>query len=183
LRLTAVFFALLLAIGQLAVARFASALPSDSQPAAGDWLGNLEFGRTDEPIHVTANLFEFDFKQRLLIYRGEVAARQGNVVIEADEMVASLEESGARESLKEIRALGNVRVRQGGRTAKAHQAVFDQRNRTVTLTGNVELRDGSNEIRGARLVVFLDERRSIIEGGPGDRVRAVLYPSRTAIEE
>jgi lipopolysaccharide export system protein LptA len=98
-------------------------------------------------------------------------------------MVASLEESGVRESLKEIRALGNVRVRQGGRTAKAHQAVFDQRNRRVTLTGNVELRDGSNEIRGARLVVFLDERRSIIEGGPGDRVRAVLYPSRTAIEE
>ena len=65
----------------------------------------------------------------------------------------------------------------GTRTATGGRAVFEQSERTVVLTENPVLHEGSNEVVGDRVVVYLDENRSIVEGGR-KRVKAVLYPSK-----
>ena len=46
------------------------------------------------------------------------------------------------------------------------------------LSDDAVLHDGSNEVSGDRIVVYLDEKRSVVEGGTG-RVRAVLFPSKS----
>lgn len=161
-----------------------SSPPSYAEPERGrapDWLGSLEFGGSRQPIQVAADVFEFDYKQRILRYRGRVEARQGELVVESDEMVLSLNDSESF-ALREVRARGHVRLQQGERSAKAEEAVFDQQKRVATLLGDVELRDGSNEIRGERVTIYLNENRTIIEGGPRERVRAVLYPPANVME-
>ena len=47
------------------------------------------------------------------------------------------------------------------------------------LTENPVLHDGQNEVAGDRVVVFLDEDRSVVEGGQ-QRVKAVLYPDSSS---
>jgi lipopolysaccharide export system protein LptA len=80
-------------------------------------------------------------------------------------------------SLQEIVATGAVRIEQGERFATGRRAVFDQTRRILLLTGAPVLHDGPNEIAGERVVVYLDEDRSVVEGGRR-RVKAVLYPDR-----
>jgi lipopolysaccharide export system protein LptA len=79
--------------------------------------------------------------------------------------------------VKEIVATGSVRIDQGTRFATGGKAVFDQTSRTVVLTENPVLHDGSNEVAGDRVVVFIDENRSVVEGGR-KRVKAVVFPNK-----
>ncbi len=46
----------------------------------------------------------------------------------------------------------------------------------MVLTENPVLHDGPNVVIGDRVIVFLDENRSVVEGGR-KRVKAVLYPN------
>ena len=74
-------------------------------------------------------------------------------------------------------AIGNVRIDQGTRWAVGGRAIFDQEQRTLVLTENPVLHDGPNEVVGERVVVYLDENRSVVEGGQ-KRVKAVFHPER-----
>lgn len=77
--------------------------------------------------------------------------------------------------VREIVAQGSVRIDQGTRWAVGGRAVYDQAARTFVLTDSPVLHDGPNEVAGDRVVVYLDEDRSVVEGGR-KRVKAVLYP-------
>jgi lipopolysaccharide export system protein LptA len=92
----------------------------------------------------------------------------------ADQATAAPDEQAR---VKEIVAAGNVRIDQGLRWAVGGRAVFDQDNRTLILTENPVLHEGKNEVAGDRVVVFLDEDRSVVEGGR-KRVKAVLFPNQ-----
>ena len=85
--------------------------------------------------------------------------------------------------LREVIASGNVRIDQGARWAVGGKATFDQRRRTLVLTENPVLHDGPNEVAGDRVVVYLDENRSVVEGGDRKRVKAVLYPGKDGAEK
>jgi lipopolysaccharide export system protein LptA len=70
-----------------------------------------------------------------------------------------------------------VRIDNGTRWATGGRAVFEQGNRTFVLTETPVLHDGSNEVTGDRVIVYLDENRSEVVGGK-KRVKAVLYPGK-----
>ena len=71
-------------------------------------------------------------------------------------------------------------VTQGNRQAKGEKAVFDEKSRTVTLSGNPVLHDGLNQVEGETVVVFLDEGRSQVMGGK-ERVKAVFHLRNPAL--
>ena len=73
-------------------------------------------------------------------------------------------------------AQGNVVITQKTRRATGQVAVFSQTMRQLVLGGDPVLRDGPNEVTGDRIVVYLDEGRSVVESGGKKRVSAVLYP-------
>jgi lipopolysaccharide export system protein LptA len=70
-----------------------------------------------------------------------------------------------------------VRIDQGDRWATGGRAVYDQVRRTLVLSESPVLHDGPNQIAGDRVVVYLDQNRSVVEGGE-KRVKAVLFPER-----
>jgi lipopolysaccharide export system protein LptA len=148
--------------------------------------------RRDQPITVTARTLEFDYKQNVVVYRGDVQAVQGDVHLKSDTLtirLASVDqkagESGAppagdttlggRVQLRQVEAAGNVRIDQGERWATGGRAVYDEERRVLTLSEDPVLHDGPNQIAGDRVIVFLDENRSVVEGGD-KRVKAVLFP-------
>lgn len=137
-------------------------------------LGSFSLGGDRGPVQVDADAMEFDYKTMVLTYRGNVVVTQAEVTLRSDTLRVVLNREGPQRPT-EVVAEGNVRIDAGERHASGGKAVFDDAKRTVTLSDQARLRDGPNEIDGERVVVYLDEERSVVEGGP-ERVRAVLYP-------
>ncbi len=162
-----------------------------------------------EPITITSDNLEYQYKDGIVIYRGDVLAVQGDVKVKSNELRIVLAKSDdakdgkngkdakdakdgkgkdpakdatdlgdtSTQKVQSIVASGSVRIDQGTRWAVGGKATFEQSNRTLVLTENPVLHDGPNEVAGDRVVVFLDEDRSIVEGGR-KRVKAVLFPGK-----
>ena len=79
--------------------------------------------------------------------------------------------------LQEVIAVGNVRIDNGTRWATGGRAVFEQATRMLVLTENPVLHDGANEVSGDRVTLYLDENRSVVEGGRR-RVKATVFPNK-----
>ncbi len=79
-------------------------------------------------------------------------------------------------TLRDVVAEGHVVITQKGRRATGGIAVFSQQMRQLVLGGDPVLRDGPNEVTGDRIVVYIDEGRSVVESSGSKRVSAVLYP-------
>lgn len=166
--------------------------------------GNL--GSSKEPITVTSDTLEYDYRGNVVRYRGRVEVIQGDVKLVSDLLTITLEsrkrdgKGGAPPApapaapappppdeakptgrdasrVREIVAEGSVRIDQGPRWAVGGRAVFDQIHRTLVLTQDPVLHDGQNQVAGDRVIVFLDEDRSVVEGGQ-QRVKAVLVPDQ-----
>lgn len=146
-------------------------------------------GKSKEPIVVTSDRLDYDYKSNVVVYRGGVLATQGQLKITSDTLTVTFADGsdgtaapqgglalGAGSArLREIVAVGSVRIEDGTRWATGGRAVFDQSNRTLVLSENPMLHDGPNEVGGDRVIVYLDEDRSVVEGGR-KRVKAVLHP-------
>ena len=166
----------------------AAAEPANQPSAAAPPLFDAgSFGNRKEPVTVTADRLEYDYKANVVVYRGDVIAIQGDTKLRSDILTVTLapadKSDGAPDApgkggqrLQEVVAVGNVRIDNGTRWATGGRAVFEQGNRTFVLTETPVLHDGSNEVVGDRVIVYLDENRSVVEGGR-KRVKAVLYPS------
>jgi lipopolysaccharide export system protein LptA len=151
--------------------------PSPTGPAdqLDGLLGGFAVGGQKGPVHIDADTMEFDYKTRVLTYRGTVNVTQADMILRSDTLRVVLDSDHA-DKPREVIAEGNVQIDKGARRATGGRAVFDNAARTVTLSEQARLQDGPNEVAGERVVVYLDEQRSVVEGGQ-ERVRAVLYPS------
>lgn len=137
-------------------------------------LGGFSLGGEGGPVRIDADTMEFDYKEMVLTYRGGVTVTQADMTLRSDLLRLVLDRERPEEP-KEVVAEGKVQIDKGTRQATGGRAVFDAGARTVTLSDKARLRDGPNEVAGERVIVFLDEERSVVEGGP-ERVRAVLHP-------
>jgi lipopolysaccharide transport protein LptA len=70
-----------------------------------------------------------------------------------------------------------VTITQGAKKATGSHAVFDQASRTVVLTGNAMLEEGSNQVNGDKIVVHPDDSRMEVIG-ENRRVKVVLFPGQ-----
>jgi len=69
-----------------------------------------------------------------------------------------------------------VKVVQLDRRATGQKATFDQDKNKMVLDGDAVVREGTNVIRGERITFYVDEERSIVEGGKGGRVSTSITP-------
>ena len=162
----------------------------DAKPSTG--FLTLSGTRSKEPITITSDNLEYQYDDGVIIYRGDVLAVQGDVKVKSNELRITLVKSDEKKpstraateldsadssKLQTVVATGSVRIDQGTRWAVAGKATFEQSKRTLVLTENPVVHDGPNEVHGDRIVVYIDENRSIVEGGP-KRVKATLIPDK-----
>jgi len=101
-----------------------------------------------------------------LRYTGSAHALLGEQSLECAELTVTTTPPESNASTGELEAgtlycLGNAVLADAGfgRSVAADRAVYGFRDRVMSLSGNVVLRQGSDELRGPRLIYWLDESR------------------------
>ncbi|HSN04634.1 MAG TPA: LptA/OstA family protein [Nitrospira sp.] len=74
------------------------------------------------------------------------------------------------QSVKQIEATGHVRIEREGGNATSNKAVFDNSRRIVTLTGDPVAWEKGTRVSGEKIIIYLDEDRSVVEGGTHLRI-------------
>jgi lipopolysaccharide export system protein LptA len=128
-----------------------------------------------QPVTVDADRMERFGKESLVIFTGNVVARQENSVQHADRMEVYLDEKGDR-ILRTV-STGNVRiVTRDCRTGTAQRADYFDLEQRMVLMGNARVWEEDNVVSGDTITIFLSQDRSVVQGGRQERVKAVFYP-------
>jgi len=173
------------------------AVDAKPAPAAGQpssLFQSLSLGSGKGPVRIDSDSLELDYKTSNIVYKGHVQVTQGDITLNSDRLSITYDPAAVKrdntgagaaktpgtdaDRIKQIIADGNVRIRQGTRLAEGRRAVFDQAKQTVVLSDGAVLHEGPNQVAGERVIVYLEEERSVVEGGSNTRVKAVLYPGK-----
>jgi lipopolysaccharide export system protein LptA len=128
-----------------------------------------------QPITVDADRMERYGRESLVVFTGNVVARQNNSVQYADRMEVYLDEKGDR-VLRTV-STGTVKiVTRDCRTGTAKRAEYDDLEQRVILSGNARVWQDENVVSGDTITIFLAQDRSVVQGGRQERVKAVFYP-------
>lgn len=129
----------------------------------------------NQPVTVDANRMERFGKENLVVFTGNVVARQNNSVQYADRMEVYLDEKGER-ILRTV-STGGVRIiTRDCRTGTAKRAEYFDLEQRVVLIGNARVWQDDNVVSGDTITIFLSQDRSVVQGGAQERVKAVFYP-------
>jgi lipopolysaccharide export system protein LptA len=129
---------------------------------------------TRAPIDITSDTVEANQKQNNVTFKGNVVAKQEDITLYANTLVIYYDPENKK--LKEIVAMGNVKVVQLERRATSQKATFHQDENKVVLAGEAVVREGENVIRGEKITFYVDDERSVVEGGKGSRVNTRITP-------
>ena len=140
----------------------------------------FEFNRKD-PIYITSDWMEVDQKKNTITYKGRVVTIQADMTMRSETLKAFYEPE--MKQMKEIVAEGKVQATQGDRVATGDKAVFDDKSKTVTLTGNPVMRQGNSQVSGTRIIYYVEGDRAVVEGKDQVRVRAVIFPEELQKQE
>ncbi len=145
-------------------------------------------------IRITADSMEALDQKGTVVFTGNVVTKRGDLTIYSDRLEVYYQQKPADKgkakrdgsegtedkgtasgkSLKKIVAKGHVKLVQGKRRAVAQKAVYFKKSEVIVLTGNAQVWDGPNTIKGDLIRFYINENRSVVKGGKG-RVEAVVY--------
>lgn len=128
----------------------------------------------NRPIEISADRLSADSVRNSVNFEGNVVAKQGDVTLHADRLFAEYTRTAG--AIEKIVAEGNVRVSQEDRQARAERGVFYNLEQRIVLSGDADLTQGGNTVKGETVTIYLRENRSVVTGGEGGRVRAVIQP-------
>ena len=127
-----------------------------------------------QPIDITSDRVETYSKENLVVFKGNVTARQKDIVIYADVLEAMIVEDG--KGIERVVADGNVKIQQGLRVASCKKAVFYNLDQKVVLTGDPRVWEGSNMVSGDEIILDIKQDRVEVKGGLGEGGKARIYP-------
>src|ERR1043166_8709429 len=133
----------------------------------------FEFNKKD-PIYITSDWMEVDQTKNTITYKGRVVTIQADMTMRSETLTAYYDPE--MKQMKQIVAEGKVNATQGNRIATGDKAVFDDKTKPVTLTGNPVMRQGNSQVTGVKVVYYMDQDRAIAEGDGKIRVQATVFP-------
>ena len=136
----------------------------------------------DGPLAISGDRTEVQPNECVTIWSGRVEATQGQTRIRADRVTTR----GSRSSgsscsgeFERIEASGNVYYVTPEIKARGDQAVYTVGNETITVTGKVVVSSDQGVTETNRLVLNVRTGQATMgDAAPGQRVRAVIYPSK-----
>lgn len=149
----------------------------------------------DGPINIAADRLEASDLEQVLIFAGNVVARQGDLTLTCNWMrVTYSSQTKTGDGSGESRPAGNpldsegqaidridcegaVQISQNDQVAVGDKAIYLAQNtpRRIVLTGNARLWQGRDYLAGHQVTYYLDQGRSVVEGADGQRVRGTYY--------
>ena len=152
----------------------APAGPADAQTPPRSSAARAKDDRS-QPLTIDADKMERFGKEGLVIFTGNVVARQDNSVQYAERMEVYLDEKGER--VQRTVSTGAVRIiTKDCRTATARRAEYSDLEQRVLLLGSARVWQDDNLVSGDTITIYLAQDRSVVEGGKQERVKAIFYP-------
>lgn len=133
----------------------------------------FEFNKKD-PIYITSDWMEVDQKKNTITYKGRVVTIQSEMTMRSEILTAVYDPE--MKQMKQIIAEGKVNAVQGNRVATGDKAIFDEKAKTVTLTGNPVMRQGNSQVTGSRIIYYIEQDRAVAEGKDQVRVQVTIFP-------
>ena len=190
----------LAAVGVLVVLAF-SACPAQAQ-APGGSLATSYSANADKPINIEADALEVDDKKKIATFKGNVSATQGDFNIRAKEIqvlytaaakkdpaagaaAPSALPGGGNADIQQIDAKGKVLVTtKDNQTTTSDWAVFEVKKQLVTIGGDVVVTQGTDTIKGSKLVIDLTTGLTRLDtaandkdvAGAGKRIQMLITP-------
>ncbi len=174
--------------GELIYGSYARYVPETERlEITGD---NLRMESRDGDTKITArDKLEYHRIERRAIARGDAFARRNDTDVRADIISAFFGKDGEAEqaSVERIEANGNVEIKTNGDFASSNEAVYFVKTEKATLTGNVMIKRGENQLRGEFAEIDLVTGRSRLTGGKDEsgkpkRVQGLILP-RAAVKD
>ena len=150
----------LLVIASVAV--LAVAVPAHAAPSVT---------KEAEPIVITSNRMEAEKLGEKVTFSGNVELKKEGMTVTSDQMVVFYDPGS--KNIREIVARGNVVVRKEGRIALANVATYSLREEKIVLTGDARIIENENQVGGQKIILFMRDDRSIVEGG-----KVLLYQDK-----
>jgi lipopolysaccharide export system protein LptA len=124
---------------------------------------------SSKPVKITAESLEADNKKNTVTFKGNVTAKQGDMVIIADTMTVDYEKEGG---INTVQASGNVKMSQADRVATGTRIVFYNPEQKIVMTGNPKIWQGDNLISCDKITVLLEQDKIFFEG----KVDSTIFP-------
>lgn len=143
---------------------------------------------TSQPFEINADALEVQRNKNRAIFVGNVAARQGDLLLRADRLSVDYGKGSkvmeGTPEISQLEARGAVHLVSPTETVHGDWAVYDVPSRIITVGGDVVLTRGENILQGQKLTFNLLTGESRLESAtptasktPQGRVRAVFNPS------
>lgn len=125
-----------------------------------------------EPVVINADKLEYNNKEKLAVYSGNVDVKKGKFNLKADIVKIYLDEKG---DVSKIYAIGNVYFQQENKWGKAKEGEYYKDKNLIILKGSAEVHQDKNVVEGDEIQYYLNEEKAIAIS-KGSRVRSVLFP-------
>jgi lipopolysaccharide export system protein LptA len=163
--------------------------------APGGSLATSYSANADKPINIEADALEVDDKKKIATFKGNVSATQGDFNIRAKEIqvlytpakkdaatpaapgmapapapASSVIPGGGNADIQQIDAKGKVLVTtKDNQTTTSDWAVFEVKKQLVTIGGDVVVTQGTDTIKGSKLVIDLTTGLTRLETAANDK--------------
>ncbi len=115
-----------------------------------------------KPLVITSETLTADNKKNTVIFEGSVVAKSEDIVIYADKMEVSYNNS--KGEITNIHAYGNVRVQNEERVIFSNAATYFGQEEKIIFNGEPKAVDGENVITGTQIIYFIKDERTIVKG-------------------
>ena len=155
---------LVLGVAPWPCARAAAADPPAPKPGGSLWKTG------SDPLQISSKTLETLGTQGLVIFTGDVVARQGEeFTLHADRVEVQIDKQ--TRAVQSVKAHGNVRIRKGEIIATGTDATYQAQTGVAVLTGEPKVWRDRDVVAGQKITLYLAEDRSVVEGGTS----AILY--------
>ena len=127
-----------------------------------------------KPIEILADSMEWNKQLGQAIAIGNARAIQGQTTIKANKIIAVLSENN-NQQIKELKAIGKVVFLKNEQLATGDQATYYLNQDKVIITGNVELKNDGNIIKGEKLIIDFLTGLSKMEGSNANQKVKMKY--------
>lgn len=147
--------------------------------------------KNNEKIYITADKLISDNKAGYAEFIGNVRANQDETVITADRLKIFYKKHLAdknkpvigQESIHQIVANGNVKIKFDNRVAESPQAVYNTETSVLVLSGaDSKIISGNDTISGEKITFYRTDGRIAVESGGQERVEAVFYAGEKGLK-
>jgi lipopolysaccharide export system protein LptA len=120
---------------------------------------------------------EYRQKEQIAHVVGNAKAVEGKRTVSADRFVAHFKKGAdGKTEMSKVDALGNVVIITEKEVVRGDRGDFDNETRIATLTGNVRVTSGDNQLNGAKAIVNMKTGVSRLVADKNERINVLIKP-------